>query len=641
MMRIATITAMILVLAVSAMAQVSRVMSYQGILLDSGGNPVGDGNYNITFRIYNAESGGTLLWTEMDMVTTVDGYFSAQLGDTLPLNLPFSQDYYLSLQVQGDSEMPDRQKLTLSAYSARSDTSGFSMSSQTANDADLLDGLNSTDFAPSVHEHDADYVNENEPNSITSDMIVDAQIMNVDISSVANIDASKINDGSGSGLDADMLDGMNSTEFSPSVHEHDADYVNENEPNSITSDMIVDAQIMNVDISSVANIEASKINDGSGSGLDADYLDGLNSTNFASSGHNHDADYVNENQASSVTSNMITDDEIVDADISSSANISASKIADGTGSGLDADMLDGLDASSFLSTASDYGRSGVATDLYEGSSTLTNKYINNIGPDTISSSASLYMALVATSSNDGGGVSGIASSTGPVSPVGLYGSAYSSGMTATPIGVKGYATDNTGFGGTAYGGYFSTATGGLGGHIGVYGYSDQLGVYGQGGTNGVYYSGGLAGTGTKSCVVRTSRGPTLLYCQESPENWFEDFGEGQLRGGQIHVELDPLFLETVTIDNAHPMKVFVQLEGDCNGVYVSKGVTGFDVIELAKGTSSVPFSYRVVAKRAGFEDRRLDYSEPGLTDPYIYPENAGERPNPNLGSRAIIQQNSR
>jgi hypothetical protein len=142
----------------------------------------------------------------------------------------------------------------------------------------------------------------------------------------------------------------------------------------------------------------------------------------------------------------------------------------------------------------------------------------------------------------------------------------------------------------------------------------------------VYYSGGLAGTGTKSCVVKTSRGPTLLYCQESPENWFEDFGEGQLQGGRTHIELDPLYLETVTIDANNPMKVFVQLEGDCNGVYVSKGSTGFDVIELAGGSSGVPFSYRVVAKRSGFEDRRLDYTEEGLTDPYIYPENARKMP---------------
>ena len=53
------------------------------------------------------------------------------------------------------------------------------------------------------------------------------------------------------------------------------------------------------------------------------------------------------------------------------------------------------------------------------------------------------------------------------------------------------------------------------------------------------------------------------------------------------------------------MKVFVQLEGDCRGVYVSKGITSFNVNELQGGTRSVSFSYRVVAKRKGYEDVRL------------------------------------
>ena len=172
-------------------------------------------------------------------------------------------------------------------------------------------------------------------------------------------------------------------------------------------------------------------------------------------------------------------------------------------------------------------------------------------------------------------------------------------------------------GGCVYCGVRGAVAGGSGNNYGVYGYASGGSL-----NYGVYYSGGLAGTGTKSCVVKTSKGPTLLYCQESPENWFEDFGEGQLINGRTRIELDPLFLETVTIDGTNPMKVFVQLEGDCNGVYVSKGTTSFDVVELKGGTSNVPFSYRVVAKRKGFEDRRLDYTAAGKDDPYLYPEAA-------------------
>jgi hypothetical protein len=53
---------------------------------------------------------------------------------------------------------------------------------------------------------------------------------------------------------------------------------------------------------------------------------------------------------------------------------------------------------------------------------------------------------------------------------------------------------------------------------------------------------------------------------------------------------------------------------------VEKGATGFDVIELRGGTSSVPFDYRVVAKRKGFEQMRLEYCEAAESDPYLYPE---------------------
>ncbi len=97
----------------------------------------------------------------------------------------------------------------------------------------------------------------------------------------------------------------------------------------------------------------------------------------------------------------------------------------------------------------------------------------------------------------------------------------------------------------------------------------------------------------------------LLYSQESPENWFEDFGEGQLANGKVHIELDPLFLQTVTINSQNPIKVFVQLKDDCKGTYVKTSSSGFDVYELQGGTSNASFSYRVVAKRKGYEDRRL------------------------------------
>jgi hypothetical protein len=171
-------------------------------------------------------------------------------------------------------------------------------------------------------------------------------------------------------------------------------------------------------------------------------------------------------------------------------------------------------------------------------------------------------------------------------------------------GVRGEAIDHD-----AVSGYYSgtnTSYAGVWGGRGLWGY-------------GVYYSGGLSGSGTKNCVMRSSRGPVALYCQESPENWFEDFGSGTLAGGRAHVDLDALFLETVTVDSRHQMKVFVQqTSGEPVNLVVHKGSAGFDVVGPAG--SDVSFDYRVVAKRKGFEDARLDVVTAGYNDPVLYPD---------------------
>jgi hypothetical protein len=88
--------------------------------------------------------------------------------------------------------------------------------------------------------------------------------------------------------------------------------------------------------------------------------------------------FVDEGQSNSISSAMIVNGTITNDDISASAGISDTKIT-GTGALIttfNADYLDGQHASAFIGTSADYGRSGVATDLYEGAVTLTNRYIN-------------------------------------------------------------------------------------------------------------------------------------------------------------------------------------------------------------------------------------------------------------------------
>src|SRR5262249_39656023 len=59
-------------------------MTYQGFLVDANGTPLGQSNpqnYPVAFRIYTASSGGTLLWSEQQIVTVDKGSFSIMLGD--------------------------------------------------------------------------------------------------------------------------------------------------------------------------------------------------------------------------------------------------------------------------------------------------------------------------------------------------------------------------------------------------------------------------------------------------------------------------------------------------------------------------------------------------------------------------------
>ncbi len=131
------------------------------------------------------------------------------------------------------------------------------------------------------------------------------------------------------------------------------------------------------------------------------------------------------------------------------------------------------------------------------------------------------------------------------------------------------------------------------------------------GTCDVDNNGNLACDGTKSAVVPVDGGSrkVALYAMEAPENWFEDFGSGQLSNGSARIKLEPTFAQTVNTDLDY--HVFLTPRGECEGLYVT-GLTptGFEVRELHHGSSSVAFDYRIVAKRKSYESIRLaDFTE--------------------------------
>ena len=94
-------------LAVTA-STVTTGISYQGMLTDSGGNPL-SGTYTMTFKLYNVSSGGTALDTDTHSVEVENGLFNT--------NIDFAQSYFdgralwLGITVGTDSEMTSRQEL--------------------------------------------------------------------------------------------------------------------------------------------------------------------------------------------------------------------------------------------------------------------------------------------------------------------------------------------------------------------------------------------------------------------------------------------------------------------------------------------------------------------------------------------------
>ena len=89
-----------------------------------------------------------------------------------------------------------------------------------------------------------------------------------------------------------------------------------------------------------------------------------------------------------------------------------------------------------------------------------------------------------------------------------------------------------------------------------------------------------------------------MFAPEAPEVLFEDYGTGTLVNGTATIAIDPIFSNNIVVDSQHPLKVFIQLEGDCNGVFVTnKSKNGFTVKELQNGNSNVAFSWHIVANR--------------------------------------------
>ena len=93
----------------TATSAVATTINYQGHLADANGNPL-NGTVSLTFAIYDAETGGNVIWGPEThaAVNVQDGLFSVGLGTIQPLSAEVwtGGDRYLEITVNGQTLSP-------------------------------------------------------------------------------------------------------------------------------------------------------------------------------------------------------------------------------------------------------------------------------------------------------------------------------------------------------------------------------------------------------------------------------------------------------------------------------------------------------------------------------------------------------
>jgi hypothetical protein len=277
---------------------------------------------------------------------------------------------------------------------------------------------------------------------------------------------------------------------------------------------------------------------------------------------------------------------------------------------------------------------GYAAALVNNSSTFPALFVqNNTGVGATIDAEGTGDALDATSTSTGNGVYGLSGTPGEQN-AGILGVAASKSVTFNDFNIHAGVWGDTGTSSTTVApawaiGVLGTADDS---HAGVFlnDSTDWTTLYvsnaSTGGTGEALFKTLMASSAEGTCGIgggsMTCTGPIKslasagngartveTYGVQSPENWMEDFGTGQMERGVAVVKIDPTFAETVS--ETADYHVFLTPRGDSKGLYVTNATpTSFEVHESGGGASTLSFDYRIVAKRRGYEAlRHVDVTE--------------------------------
>lgn len=462
-------------------AQVPETINYQGYLTDSSGEPV-DGMVGMVFSIYDVDSGGFPLWSEMQNVIVSSGVYSVNLGENEPVILPFNTQYYLGVTVGTDEEMTPRISLTSVGYAMRatvanSVVSGGIDNTMLANDAVTSAKIAGGQVVKSI-------------NDLTDDVTL-AEGSNVSITKTGNTLTVSATPGGGGGditavnAGLGLTDGGTSGDVTLNVGKGtgitvssntvaldtsytDNRYVKEGQTNAIFTAMLQDSAVT-----------AAKINDGSGSGLNADLLDGYEGSALDQSGHTSRTDnphHVTAAQVGAATMSDITWGNLNGIPSGFADNTDDTGITTETDPTVAASVKDGVSWGEIQSIPSGFA-DGVDNDT-------NTTYSAGIGLDLSGTQFRLEVPLSITASNS----SPIINITNEGNGAGIQ------GWSMNVTGVKGNSVDGYG----VYGKSFSyRGVGGANQQSGNYGYlgSSNHGAYGYSSSNYGVKGESIDGTG--------------------------------------------------------------------------------------------------------------------------------------------------
>jgi len=114
--------------------------------------------------------------------------------------------------------------------------------------------------------------------------------------------------------------------------------------------------------------------------------------------------------------------------------------------------------------------------------------------------------------------------------------------------------------------------------------------------------------GAMSSAEAGAYGPRATYAVQATGDWIEDFGTAQLADGQATVTIEPVFSQMVSLAE---YQVFLTPLGDCPLYIADKTPGSFTIRAMGGQKCAIAFDYRLVAKRLGNEDARLEPADTG------------------------------